>query len=51
MSMEFKLNSMGSEGSLLLFCGGGAEVSSNFEPYRDARSSDEDELCEELKPE
>ena len=50
MSMEFKLNSMGGEGSLPLFGGGWAELFGSFDAWLGARGSDGGELYEELEP-
>ena len=49
--MELKLNSMGGEGSLPLFAGGGVELSSSFGARVGARGSRGGELYEELEPE
>lgn len=50
MSMEVNAKSMGGVGALLLFWGGGTKLSGNFEPCQGAGDSNEDEFCEELKP-
>ena len=51
MNMECKLNSLGGGDSRLLFRDGGAELPGSFGAFHGARSSGEDELCEELEPE
>ena len=50
MNMECKLNSLGGGDSRLLFRDGGAELPGSFGAFHGARSSGEDELCEELEP-
>ena len=50
MSMEFKLDSMESGESRLLFRDGGVELPGSFGAFRDTKSSGEGKIYEELEP-